>query len=256
MKQKQILYSIIIITTSLFAFYGKSLLGKFVEIFFPSYILRLIYYYLWWLLPVIITIGILFGFKNILKELRLHKGFLFGLGFSFIAVLPMFVSSAMLGNIDKNLNITSLIHKTIIAGFFEELLFRAFLFGILFRKLGWGFIPASILGAFIFGIAHLYQASAFSEAISVFAVTSLGAIWFAWLFIEWKENIWIPIFLHFFMNLSWILFEVSNNASGNLYTNIFRIITIAITIIITIIYNKRKDKFSINKSNLIKNISL
>ena len=81
----------------------------------------------------------------------------------------------------------------------------------------------------------------------------MGAGWFAWLFIEWKENLWIPIFLHIFMNLSWVLFEVDNNALGGYVTNIFRIITIALTVIITIIYNKRKDKFSINRKNLITN---
>jgi len=46
---------------------------------------------------------------------------------------------------------------------------------------------------------------------------------------------------------------VDNNALGGYVTNIFRIITIALTVIITIIYNKRKDKFSINRKNLIIN---
>ena len=253
--KKNIIHSIVIILTFLLAFYGKSLLKNFIDVLFTSYIAKVIYYYSWWVIPIIITLGALFGFKNVLKELRINKGFLFGLGFSFVTVLPMLISSAIIGEINKDLDFTSLIHKTFLAGFFEEFLFRAFLFGILFRKLGWGFIPASILGAFIFGLGHLYQASTISEAISVFLVTSMGAVWFAWLFIEWKENLWIPIFLHILMNLSWILFEVSNDASGNFYTNIFRTITIALTVIITISYNKRKDKFTINKSNLIRNKS-
>ena len=253
MKLKTVIHSIIIIITFLFAFYGKRILNIFVEIAFHSDITKIIYYYSWWIIPVIVTLCILFGFKNIFKELRIHKGFLFGLGFSFVTVLPMLLSSAIIGNVNEDLDYVSLIHKTIFAGFFEELLFRAFLFGILFRKLGWGFIPASALGAFIFGVAHLYQAHSISESISVFIVTSLGAVWFAWLFIEWKENLWIPIFLHIFMNLSWILFEVSNNALGNLYTNVFRTITISLTVIITISYNKRRGEFSVNKNNLIRN---
>jgi len=251
--KKKIIYSIVIILTFLFIFYGKRILNNFIEISFSSDIAKIAYYYSWWIIPVAITLSFLFGFKNIIKELRIHKGFLFGLGFSFVTVLPMFISSAIIGDIDKNLDFTSLIHKTILAGFFEEFLFRAFLFGILFRKLGWGFIPASMLGAVVFGLGHLYQGSTFTESLTVFLVTSMGAVWFAWLFIEWRENLWLPIFLHIFMNLSWILFEVSNDASGNLYTNIFRIITITLTVTITIIYNKRKDKFSINKSNLIRN---
>jgi len=34
------------------------------------------------------VLGIFFGSENIFKELGLQKGFLFGLGFSFVAVLP------------------------------------------------------------------------------------------------------------------------------------------------------------------------
>ena len=253
MKQKTIIHTITIILTFLFAFYGKRLLNSFVEVSFSSNAGSIIYSYSWWIIPSIITLGVLFGFKNIFKELRIQKDFLFGLGFSFVTVLPMFVSSAIIGKVDENLNLGVLLHGTVLAGFMEEFLFRGFLFGILFRKLGWGFIPASIFGAVIFGLGHLYQGSTFSETLGVFFVTSMGALWFAWLFIEWNENLWIPIFLHIFMNLSWVLFNVGSNALGDYYTNIFRIITITLTIIITIIYNKRKDTFRINKKNLVVN---
>jgi len=253
MKHKTLFHSIIIILTFLLAFYGNKILNNFVEISFPTYAGRLIYSYLWWVIPVIIVLSILFGFKNIFKELRLHKGFLFGLGFAFVLVLPMLISSAIIGEIDENMNFLDLFKKTVFAGFFEEFLFRGFLFGILFRKLKWGFIPASLVGALIFGLGHLYQGSNTGETIGIFLVTFMGAGWFAWLFIEWKENLWVPIFLHIFMNLSWVLFDVGNNALGGYVTNIFRIITIALTVIITIIYNKRKDKFSINRKNLITN---
>ncbi|RMG83698.1 MAG: CPBP family intramembrane metalloprotease [Bacteroidetes bacterium] len=209
------------------------------------------YFYAWWIIPVFITVGFLYGFKNILKELCIDKNILQGFVFSIAVVSPMIISSAIIGHIDNPINLTSLLHKTLFAGFMEEVLFRGFLFGLLFRKNGWGFIPASALGAFIFAINHLYQGSTAGQLTGIFFVTFIGSGWFAWLFIEWKENLWIPVFLHIFMNLSWTLFNMRETALGGTYTNIFRLITIALSVIITIIHNKRKDCFRINKNNLI-----
>ncbi len=58
----------------------------------------------------------------------------------------------------------------------------------------------------------------------------------------------------FIMNLSWILFKVSENALGGFYTNSFRIITIALSIIITIYYHKKRG-LKIKRDNLILNMS-
>ena len=164
----------------------------------------------------------------------------------------MIVSSAIIGKISDNVDFGILLNKTFIAGFFEEFLFRGFLFGILFRKLKWGFIPASILAGVIFGLRHIYQGSTLMETTGIFGITTIGSIWVAWLYIEWDKNLWVPIFLHTLMNLSWILFEVSNNALGGIYTNLFRAITIALTIIITIRYHKKRG-LNINRKTLIIN---
>lgn len=249
--QQKTLHSILIILVFLIAIYANSILGMFVDISISSIQLNLLVFYAYWVIPVVITLAWLYGFKNILKELGLNKGFLWGILFAGVSVLPMFISSAFIGKINNDIIIINLLHKTLFAGFFEEILFRGFLFGILFRKLKWGFIPASILGAIVFGLAHLYQGNSTLECIGIFLTTFVGAAWFSWLFIEWKNNLWIPIFLHIFMNLSWVLFDVGENAMGDTYTNVFRAISIAITVVATIIFNKKKDYFRINKKNLI-----
>jgi membrane protease YdiL (CAAX protease family) len=245
MNKKAIIHSAIVIMTFLIAFYGKRILSEYFTISISSEYLKIVCYYLWWIVPTVLMTGILFGFKEIFDNIGVNKGFLTGLVFSIICVLPMFISSAIIGRPGADLQILTLIHQTLFAGFMEEYLFRGFLFGLLFRKSGWGFIPASILGALIFGLGHIYQGSTFPETAGVFFVTSLGAVWFAWLYVEWNNNLWVPIFLHILMNLSWGLFEVSSNAFGGFYTNLFRIITITLTIIITIKYN-RKNGLKIN----------
>lgn len=251
MSRNKVLQSLLVILVFLCALYGRRLFHLTGLVSFDSPVLKMIYSYSWWVIPTTVAVGALYGFKNVLKEFCLDKRMLFGLAFSLLATSPMLISSAVLGTLDADIDLLMLLKKTLFAGFMEEFLFRGFLFGILFRKLGWGFIPASAIGATIFGLSHLYQGSGVGQLVGIFSITFIGSAWFAWLFIEWKENLWIPIFLHGFMNLSWTLFNMSDNALGDTYSNIFRVATIALTVIATIEYNKRKDKFRINKSNLL-----
>ena len=253
MNKNKFIQSVFIILVFLFAVYGKIILGKNLTVSFDSPFINILYSYAWWIIPIFIAIGLLYGFKNILKELCLDKNILSGLAFSLVAVSPMLISSAFIGKINYEIDVNTLLHKTLFAGFMEEVLFRGFLFGILFRRIGWGFIPAAVLGAIIFALSHLYQGSGMNELTGIFLVTFIGSAWFAWLYIEWKENLWVPIFLHIFMNLSWTLFNVSDNALGGVYANLFRIITITITVVATILYNNRKDKYRVNRKNLIIN---
>jgi len=239
MNRKPVVESAIIIAVFFFAFYGRKWISSTIAAPDLTLFWKVAFFYAWWVIPTLITIGLLYGFKGILREIGIERGFLTGLIFSAFVTLPMFVSSALIGQIDDSLSLASLFHETLLAGFMEEYFFRGFLFGLLFRKAGWGFIPAGVSGAFLFGLGHIYQGSTFAETLGVFIVTAMGALWFAWLYIEWNENLWIPIFLHGFMNLSWGLFEVSQNALGGWYTNFFRMITIAVSIVVTIRYHRK-----------------
>lgn len=252
MDRRGIVLSTVIILVFLLAFYGNRIFSPVLNLSFSSLEFRIAYFYLWWLIPTAAITGLLFGFAGFFDNLGLSKGLFSGLLFSLVAVSPMFISSAVMGGISGDNNLTTILHKSLIAGFMEEYLFRGFLFGLLFLKLRWGFIPAALLGALIFGMDHLYQGSTFWEATGIFFITAMGAVWFAWLYIEWNNNLWVPIFLHVLMNLSWILFEISNTALGGWFENIFRIMTIALTVIITIHYRKKRG-FRINKKNLFFN---
>lgn len=143
----------------------------------------------------------------------------------------------------------------LIAGFFEELYFRGFLFGQLFKKTKLGFVLSIFMGALIFSLFHLFAAQDFLEILGIFFSTFIGAILFAWLYVEWNYNLWIPIFLHTFMNLAWVIFSLGENSSGNLFSNIFRIATILLAIILTIFWKRHKRQiFLINRTTLwIKN---
>lgn len=142
MSRKTIIDSTIVILVFLIALYGKNILSNYFTISISSDYFKIAYSYLWWILPTVLITGLLFGYNKICDNIGIQKGFRKGLIFSIITVLPMLIGSALIGHIAEDLKPLRLIHHTLIAGFMEEFLFRGFLFGILFRKLGWGFIPA------------------------------------------------------------------------------------------------------------------
>lgn len=189
---------------------------------------------------------------NVLSNLGLNykpiKPFLIAVLFS----LPMFLGGILIFEFNQKISIPNLVAGTIVAGFVEELFYRGFLFGQLFKYTKLGFISAVILGAIIFATGHLYQSRDTFELIGIFLVTFMGAVLFAWLYVEWNYNLWIPIFLHSLMNLSWHLFEMDETALGGTLPNIFRGITIILAIAFTIIYKKKRNQeLIITKDKLI-----
>lgn len=202
-------------------------------------------------IPIVLGTILIHDIKGIISGLGLDKSIVKGILFSLICTLPMFIGFAIVFDFNTEITVNKILISIVAAAFFEELYFRGFLFGQLFRFTKIGFIPSVVIGALLFATIHLYQSEDLSTLIGIFFVTLLGAILFAWVYIEWKNNLWIPIFLHLFMNLSWELFSVSDNAFGGIYSNVFRVVTLALIITITIIYKKKKGiKLEINKHTL------
>jgi membrane protease YdiL (CAAX protease family) len=204
-------------------------------------------------IPIYIGTYLINPKQNVLTNLGLNhnptKPFFIALLFS----LPMILGGLFFFEFNKEISIPNLVAGTIVIGLVEELFYRGFLFGQLFKYTKLGFISAIILGAIIFATGHLYQSQDTLELIGIFAVTFMGAILFAWLYVEWNYNLWIPIFLHSLMNLTWHLFEMDETALGGILPNIFRGFTITFAIVFTIIYKKKKNQeLIITKDRLIK----
>ena len=180
--------------------------------------------------------------KNFCNSLGLSGSILQGAGVALLFTSPMFVGYAFVFDVNLNLSFTRLIQGVAAAGFFEELYFRAFLFGMIYRYTRIGFMPAIFFGALLFASGHLHQSTELSILIGVFISTFMGAIFFAWLYCEWKFNLWVPIFMHMLMNLAWMLYDVSGHALGGQSANVFRFITIGCAIIFTLIYKKRQHQ--------------
>ncbi|WP_297838311.1 CPBP family intramembrane glutamic endopeptidase [Ignavibacterium sp.] len=187
-------------------------------------------------------------FQNLGLDKSIFKGFLFAL----ICTLPMYIGFSAIFEFNPSIKPDAILIGVVSAGFFEELYFRGFLFGLPFRHSKLGFILSVLFGALYFGFLHLYQSNDFIELTGIFLITFLGGILFAWVYAEWNFNIWIPIFLHMLMNLAWEIFSVSDNALGGIYSNVFRFLTVGLVIILTILYKKRNGlKLSVNKNTFL-----
>lgn len=202
-------------------------------------------------IPVIIVAGYLFNW-NLPRALGLNGNPLRALGLATVFTAPMFLGYGSLSGFNTSLEMKGFWFGCVFAGFFEELYYRGFFFGMLHRKTRLGFLTALILSAIIFASLHLYQSSELGVMVGVFLTTFMGAGLFAWLYVEWEYDLWVPIALHFMMNLSWGLFNMADNALGGIEANIFRAATITLAIVLTIAYKRIHSlPMAINSKTLI-----
>ncbi|MBV8324771.1 CPBP family intramembrane glutamic endopeptidase [Chryseobacterium sp.] len=203
------------------------------------------------LIPLIIALKILFPERNIFDLFSLNNSLIKGLILAFAGTLPMITGYMIHFRLISKIDFESLFINTISSAFFEELIFRAYLIGILFRFSRLGFLSSVVLGSLLFAQVHLYQSRDIMELTEIFAITFLGSVFFAWVYSEQEFNIWTAIFIHFFMNLYWELFNVSDNVSGNLYGNLYKLISLVLIVTLTVYDKKRKNKpFQITRKNL------
>lgn len=182
--------------------------------------------------------------SKIFESLGLNGNILKGLGFAALCCSPLLIGMPIVGSFNHSLSLVYFLKVVVLAAFFEELVYRGFMFGQLFRYGKIGFIWAVIIPAFLFGIGHLYQGHNLISSLMAFLVTALGAVYFSWTYVECHFNLWVNIGLHLFMNLCWTVFHVEGNetAVGAFVPNILRFAAIALTVMFIIIYKKKSNR--------------
>lgn len=190
---------------------------------------------LWYVLPIAGVVCILHGRQKVWSELGLAGTVWRAVGYAFAFSFPMLLWYAWTGKAVEISAVPLLVLAQLRAAFREEVFYRAFLFGQLFRHGRWGFIPAAGLNAMVFASSHLYQATSLLEGAAIFAVTFVGAAWFAWLYVAWGYSVWLPVGLHFFMNVWWELFRIGETAfSGSLGVEVARVLTVGASVAWTV----------------------
>ncbi len=193
---------------------------------------------------VFIVLSIVVKPKEVCSFLGLESNFIKGFLVAIISVLPLYIVFPLIGTINPDLTFPLLVRKSFLPGFIEELLCRAFMFGLFFRYAKIGFFWATLFPAILFGLAHVYQGHDMVSSLAAFGVTFIGAVYFSWMYAAWNFNLWIPIGLHLLMNAAWVIFNVTGTevAAGGLISNIVRVASIALAIVITVCYHKKKGE--------------
>ncbi|WP_223598518.1 CPBP family intramembrane glutamic endopeptidase [Chryseobacterium sp. GVT01B] len=223
-------------------FYFKSIQVFSKNVFHSKSIAHVIAYSMT-LIPLIITLKILLPKRSTSDLFSLNKSIIKGFSLAFTGTLPMLIGYLIHFKTAGKIDFESLFINTLSSAFFEEIIFRAFLIGILYRFTRLGFLSSALFGSLLFAQVHLYQSQDITELIEIFTITFLGSLFFVWVYFESEYNLWTAIFLHFFMNLYWEIFTVSENVSGNFYGNLYKFFSIA-AIITIVIYLKRKNKIA------------
>ena len=182
------------------------------------------------------------GWRNLFSAWGINHGFLLGFGVGLLFCLPMIIVHLFCGTVQFNADTMFL--KAIFPGLFEELFYRGFLFGMLFRYCKWGFVRSNLPVALLFVLGHLTQAHDLTSLLLVFAVIAFASIFFSWLYVEWNFNLWVPAALHIGMDAVWSLIPIEGvqHSMGNLPSNIGRVLTLVLVVVITILYKKRQGK--------------
>ncbi|AEM71687.1 Abortive infection protein [Allomuricauda ruestringensis DSM 13258] len=202
-------------------------------------------------LPLLFGVWLVHKKWNFARYLGLNGNIGKALLLSGVFTAPMFIGYYLAFDVNTEITVNQLLVSVIAAGFFEEVFFRGFLFGQLYRFTRMGFVPAIFIGALWFGAIHLYQSHDLNSALGIFGITFLGAVLFGWLYTEWENNLWMAIFSHSLMNLSWLLFSVDENAMGGWYANLFRLISIVLMILLTIYSKSHKNRsMAINRRTI------
>ncbi len=171
-------------------------------------------------------------------ELGMIKPIHIGLGFGFVATLPMLAVFLIFCKLRSDLNAVNLIGGAVTYVFAEELLFRGYLFRQLYRKAGWNIWVAAISVGVLFGALHLanrvVQDMPIAGQFGTVAIISVGGVLFAWVYAMWDDNLWIPFGLHGFMNFWFAVFTVGDNPLGGWVLNSSRVLTAVLAVFITL----------------------
>jgi len=92
--------------------------------------------------------------RTALEELGLRGSFCRAATFSFVTALPMLVTFWLSSRFNTQITVLSVGVGCFLAPFAEEVLFRGYMFGQLYRRARWGFWLSAIVPSALFALGH------------------------------------------------------------------------------------------------------
>jgi len=177
---------------------------------------------IWIAVPILALTIRRVSLKSALSDLGILTNPLRPFLFAFIATSPALIGFALTAHVDHLITPRAFFVLCIWSPFAEEVLFRAFAFGQLYRRAGWNFWVATLVPTIFFAAAHAFQPSDAGELAGILAITALGSVLFSYFFVRLGWTIWAPFALHALLNTWWTVFTTNQTALGGLSDNIFR----------------------------------
>ena len=204
-----------------------------------------LYYVPWTFLIPLVVAAVVVGPRQMVDGLGLNGSVWTAVKIGLVATAVLPVVYAFIAPFTPDDFVRRFLNGSLFPGIGEEIFYRGMLFGILFRFAGWGFLPAALLGATIFGIGHFAQGNSLSDFLGIFGITGAAAIWWSWMYIEWENNIWVPAGLHILMNGYFAMFDVADGTLGSWTFFAIRVVVVLISVAMTVVYARRRGFFRI-----------
>lgn len=174
------------------------------------------------------------GPAGTLRELGLLRRPFRGIVFALVAALPLWTVFAATMPLASGLDPWAVVYLAGLSPLAEEVVFRAFAFGQLRRRLGWGFWWAALVPALVFGLVHLRPGQGAGEMAGIFLITAAGALLFSFVYERWGWDLWAAWGLHAVMNLAWNVFAVGESALAGWLPTVMQAVTAGIAVALTV----------------------
>lgn len=155
--------------------------------------------------------------------------------------LPALLVALLFAEVSAQLTLLDLGFRAVFSPAMEELTYRGLAVGALMRLCRWRLLPACLLPAVFFGVAHAWQGQDLLSALGIAAITGAGGLLFGWLFVRWGFNLWPALFLHMGMNGLWEVFSFGDNAIGGWLGNGLRLAMVLGAVMLTLRWAPRKE---------------
>jgi membrane protease YdiL (CAAX protease family) len=188
---------------------------------------------------LVVLFGLVWGFSGLsLGTIAARSGLTAPIGWTVVFAVVLFVPAAIacsyLAPLRADATPADFAWQVVGAPFVEELAFRGVALGMLIGFCGWKFLPAALVPAVLFGLAHAAQGHGAMETAGIVAITGLGGLLFGWLFVQWGMNIWPPFAVHAGLNGLFFFYDVGANAIGSWAGNAVRFAVVAAAIGLTL----------------------
>lgn len=153
------------------------------------------------------------GPRGTADELGLARPVLPALALALVATAPLLVGLAVLARrVDPAFAPAEVVYTAGYSSFAEDLVYTGFAVQQLYRRAGWPFWVAVLGVALTFGLGHVGKGRTLLEMAGLFVFTGVGLAAFAWLFVAWGDNLWVPVAMHVLIDLWWALFGAGETA--------------------------------------------